>query len=251
MGVVASVGSVDPGRDRTSREESGSETSEAPSSGGKEVSSARICSLHGVFYDFHLAIGFLARRQRFDYAEPVKVFIGGRAINSEFSITGSARDWEVVLESRSGPARNLDYAPGLEAIFGRFAFIGGELIGAELATKPAMELAPDERRLQIESRFPVQLHDVDIRQLRLEFRKAQKAIRTSPTRKSGGDGANKMRLWFKLPRVPVSDQGLIDLVQGGSVDEDATAVYANPGSRDAVRRLGQGFMSDLSSEEED
>ncbi len=208
------MGSADQGRDRTSREGSCSETWEAPSGGGKEVSSARICSLHGVFYDFHLDWIF-GEASEICYAEPVKVFIGGGAIDCEFLITGSARDWEVVLESRSGPARNLDYAPGLEAIFGRFAFIGGELIGAELATKPAMELAPDERRLQIESRFPVQLHDVDIRQLRLEFRKAQKAIRTSPTRKSGGDGANKMRLWFTLPMDFATDQGLIDLIQRG------------------------------------
>ncbi len=189
----------------------------------------------------------MARHQRFDYTEPVKVSIDGTEINCEFLITGSARDWEVVLKSKGGPKRNLDYADGLEEIFRRFASIDGELIGAELATTPAKKLALYERRLRIESGFPVQLHklhDVDIEKLRLELGRAQKALPKSKNRKSWGDGSNTMLLRFKLPRDYASDKGLIDRIQRGPVDEDATAVYANPESRDAVRRPGQGFMAD-------
>ncbi len=129
-------------------------------------------------------------------------------------------------------------------IFRRFASIDGELKGAELATTPAKKLALDKRRLRIESGFPVQLHDVNLRQLRLELGRAQKLIRTSPNRTSGGDGSNRMLLLFALPKVFASDKGLIDLVQGVSVDEDATAVYANPGSWDAVQTRDTGGITE-------
>ncbi len=191
----------------------------------------------------------LASRQRFDYtkpvkAKPVKVSIDRSEINCKFSITGSARKWEVVLEGRGGPTSNLDYADGLEEIFRRFASIRGELEGAELATGPAQDLADDERQLQIKSGYPVKLRDVKPEKLRLELGRAQKALPKSKNRKSWGDGSNKMLLRFKLPRDYASDKGLIDRIQRGPVDEDATAVYANPESRDAVRRPGQGFMAD-------
>ncbi len=174
----------------------------------------------------------------------MNIFIAGKEINSEFTITGSARDWAVVIESRGGRTRNREYAVGLELILGRLASIGGVLVEAELASKPAMALLASERRLNIELGYPVQLSDVDLRQLRLDLARAQIAIRTTRDRKTGGNGSNRMKMSFVLPSDVARDEDLVALVQGGTNEDDTSAVYDVPSVKSSARRPGQGFMSD-------
>ena len=137
----------------------------------------------------------------------MELFRNGIPVKSVVSIHGAGRDWVVIFESRGGPARNPEYNLAVEAVLERFGKHDARLVGAELATRPAMRLAPDERWLDIEFiyPYPVSLKGVDVSLLRSHLAGAQRGIKTSSDRKSGGDGANRMRLWVSLPNPPSSD----------------------------------------------
>lgn len=131
-----------------------------------------------------------------------------REVNADLAITGSGSDWVVVFESRSGRMRNREYAIAVELVIQRFGALDGRLVAAELATRPAMSLAPEERALVIapEYQYPVELRDVDANQLRGGLARAQQA----------GNGSNRMRMWISLPAAPTDDQLVLDAVLIGT-----------------------------------
>jgi 5-methylcytosine-specific restriction endonuclease McrA len=150
----------------------------------------------------------------------------GTPVKAEVLIHGAGHDWVVVFEGRSGRTRNPEYNVAVETVFERFGQRGARLVGAELATGPAMRLEQDERWLDIEYAYPypVSLDGVDASRLRSHLAGAQRGIKTAPDRKSGGNGSNRMRVWISLRETPSSDVEFLEWLYRGNDEMSALPI---------------------------
>ena len=127
----------------------------------------------------------------------------GSPLNAELTVDVTTRGLEIILESRSGAKtssrlRNSDYIPALELLLTRLAAASAVLIEASVESRPARELAEDQRRLRLE--WPLTLRPgMDVRQLRLRIGHAQRDVASDPSKQMGtGNAQKRLRLLVDL-----------------------------------------------------
>ena len=172
----------------------------------------------------------------------------GTEIDARFSVEKRSDGFDLVIASRSGSDhgpeenRNRQYTEGLELHLDRMGHYGMELQGIEVASRPALELPQEDRKLNLEApyTYPIQLVNQDSHQLRLAIGRASAAYRRESS--TGGNPTKKLRLLIGWPEAQSLDARQIEelLAQPPGSGEEPTAdpEEFNARVKAARRRLG-------------
>jgi hypothetical protein len=164
----------------------------------------------------------------------------GRPLRAEFRVEPTDPWPSVVLESRSGSARNPDYHPALTVILARLRQLGATLEDAIVDSTVSRRLPYEERRLHLRQRaYPVTLRDeADVDDLRRAIGAAQAPV----AQRKGAKGGNRHK------RIRLYVSGLDDyeddlqtrLAAGGSASDAVRAAADAIGGPRRTRRHREG-----------
>lgn len=169
----------------------------------------------------------------------------GRVLDAAFYVEMLDGVATVVLESRSGNARNPDYHPTLRLLLGRLAAIGVSMEDAIVDSTVSRRRPFSERRLRVRGRpYPIDLAaetDLD------DFRKALGAAQEPVAQRANASGGNRhKRIRMYLAGVKEVD-ALETFLAGGLPPSDdvlealdKVQVVARPGRRPPGLQRGQG-----------
>lgn len=170
--------------------------------------------------------------------------LDGRPLRAEFRVDRTEPWPSVVLESRSGSARNPDYHPALSAILTRLRALGAVLEDGIVDSTVSRRIPYAARRLTIRQRpYPVSLaREDDIEDLRRAIEAAQAPV-AQRERAKGGNRHKRIRLFVSAVDEHADDLETWLAAGGGASDAVLAATAAIQGTRprgQVRRRGGQG-----------
>jgi hypothetical protein len=123
----------------------------------------------------------------------------GQVLEAEFSVEVVDGQTTLILESRSGDARNVDYHPALRTLLTRLAELDARLTNAIVDSTVSRRLPFEQRQLRLRERtYPVRLRaEPDIEGLRLAIGAAQESVAQRPGAK-GGNRHKRIRLYLDI-----------------------------------------------------
>ncbi len=104
------------------------------------------------------------------------------------------------FDARGTTAGTRAYRAGLVVILERLGALGVAIIDVAVASKPAMKLSPDARRLPLGDVFPIHMRKEDAESMRKRFHTAAAKVGRPAGAKGGGNGTKRLRIWIEPTR---------------------------------------------------
>jgi Domain of unknown function (DUF3883) len=161
----------------------------------------------------------------------------GSVLDSEFTVEPYDGGPTLVLESRSGRARNRDYYQALELLLHRLKALNAIITDAIVDSTVSRGLEFERRRLHVRGRaYPIRLEgEEDLGDLRIAICAAQEPVAQQPGAR-GGNRHKRIRLFL----AEVEEAGLETLLAGGGSRPDAQVEAAKEEIERLSRSGGQG-----------
>ena len=153
-----------------------------------------------------------------DGATTIRLYVGGRPLNAQIHASEGPRHVDIIVESRSGARgsereRNPDYLPALTLLLERLAEVGASIDDLQIASRPALALPEDQRRLPFD--LPLTLSArTNVEALRARITESQRGVARGPRATGSTGGNNNKRLLLRISRKGDLDglQALIALL---------------------------------------
>ena len=174
-------------------------------------------------------------------------------IDAEFSVDLLEHEQCIVIESSGGenkssgrPRRNPGYNALINTIFSRLAIQDISITRVILDSKKVQDLPLNDRTVQLDQPYPIQLNSVDIDSLRKQIGRKIANLHQAPGVEKGGNAQKRLRIGINRPIVPES---LISVTNNADALEKTMKMDFDLPEKDQqylkAARRGQGRFRDL------